>query len=146
MNFSCQVHDVNGSTVVTIAGEVDLATSETLAVLAGKHLAGGTRMVLDCSQITFLDSMGLLTLLELRSQAASMDARLALASPSDPVLRVLEISGTTAGFDILHDFHAVSDHRHGPGVRARARGGHGKPGEEVNHVRNCAGGKNRHRT
>jgi anti-anti-sigma factor len=129
MDFSCQVHDLNGSTVVAIAGEVDMAACDKLAVLLSRHLVGDAQMVLDCSRITFLDSVGLSTLLELRSRATSVNARLALANPSDPVLRVLEVSGTTALFDILNDFHAVLDHRHGPAVQARARGGRGKTGE-----------------
>lgn len=137
--FSCQVdHPAHGPTVVVAAGDVDLATCDALSAVAARHLLPGRVLVVDCRGITFLDSKGLRALLGLRRRAGRIGARLVLAGPSAPVLRVLQVSGTAGCFDIQD--------RPDPGVPAAdgirhlsGRGGHDTAGRQVRHVRSRTG-------
>lgn len=56
-------------------------------------------MVLDCSGVTFFDSMGLRTAVQCMQQAKEVGATFALI-PSEPVTRVLELAGVSGIFTI----------------------------------------------
>jgi anti-anti-sigma factor len=88
--------DVSGEeAVVRLAGDLDLdgagAVTETLVSLG----TGPVRqVVVDASEITFLDSSGLRALLSAREQLEKADVVLKVDSPSAAVSRVLEMTGT----------------------------------------------------
>lgn len=84
---------VGGPTVVTVAGDVDLAAADTLWSVLDEYVRPGTDVVVDCSKIAFLDSMGLRTLIRAQHKADASGTRLTLASPSEAVLRVLQLAG-----------------------------------------------------
>jgi len=100
-DFACWIHAHGDELVIAIRGDLDLATSGRLKTEATPHVKTGTRVVLDCSQVTFCDCAGLLALAELRARAHTADTGFALAGASDAVLRVLELSGTTDLFRTL---------------------------------------------
>jgi anti-sigma B factor antagonist len=97
--FHVETIDGPDHITVRIAGDVDMAKAETLAQAFGPALSVGRRVVVDCSQITFLDSTGLQVLAEARVVARKSRIGFQLSSASEPVLRVLELSGTTTLFD-----------------------------------------------
>ncbi|WP_194892343.1 STAS domain-containing protein [Catenulispora pinisilvae] len=78
---------------VTVAGDVDLAAADTLWSVLDEYVRPGAHVVVDCSRVAFLDSMGLRTLIRAQHKAAAADARLTLAAPSEAVLRVLQLAG-----------------------------------------------------
>jgi anti-anti-sigma factor len=78
---------------VTVAGDVDLAAADTLWSVLDEHVHEGSHVVVDCSGVAFLDSMGLRTLIRAQHKAAASGARLTLAAPSEAVLRVLHLAG-----------------------------------------------------
>ena len=84
-----------GSTVViAVRGEVDIATAPLLrAVLDGVYAAHPRRVEVDLSEVTFLDSHVLTTLIAARRRLAAARAALALRDPSRQVVRVLAASG-----------------------------------------------------
>jgi stage II sporulation protein AA (anti-sigma F factor antagonist) len=88
--------DVAGDEVVVrLTGELDLdgagAVTETLVGLG----TGDVRhVVVNASEITFLDSSGLRALLSAREQLDKVDVVLRVDSPSPAVERVLEMTGT----------------------------------------------------
>src|SRR3954463_4664917 len=84
--------------VMLISGEADLACAEDLAKAVGAALAGGQPLIVDCSQITFMDSTGLKVLIEAGRLAQQSRTRFHLAAVSEPVSRVLDLSGTRALF------------------------------------------------
>lgn len=57
-------------------------------------------LVLDLSDLSFIDSSGVSALLTLHEARTGRGARLVLSSPSDPVARVLELTGLTDVFEI----------------------------------------------
>ena len=101
--FSVEVEDPAakpGRVVVTVAGDVDLAAADSLWEVLDEHVRPGGELVVDCSRVAFLDSMGLRALIRARHKADEVGARLALTSPSDAVLRVLELAGVAGMFAV----------------------------------------------
>ena len=93
-DFGVSIVQINGHAKVRVTGGIDLATAPELhrrleAVIA----AGICNLDLDLSDVTFLDSSGLLVLLAVRQSLHDKHQRLNVANPSKPVLRVLELSG-----------------------------------------------------
>jgi anti-anti-sigma factor len=87
--------DVKGgqAVTVTVTGDVDLAAADTLWSVLDEYVHAGADVVVDCSRVAFLDSMGLRTLIRAQHKAAASGARLTLAAPSEAVLRVLQLAG-----------------------------------------------------
>ena len=82
--------DASGAPLITVSGELDLATSDKLtAAISAATTAGTRRLVLDLSGATFIDSTGVHALLTATELAPSVTVR----APSDAVRRVLEITG-----------------------------------------------------
>jgi anti-anti-sigma factor len=90
--------------LVRLSGEFDLselqAFRETVTV---GPVQDGYSVVLDLSEITFLDSSGLRAILEARHAALAHGATLVLVRPSDAVAKVLDLTGLTDVFDITLD-------------------------------------------
>lgn len=84
-------------TTLTLVGELDPGTApildERLTELAAD--AAVTSVVVDLSQITFLDSSGVRALVAGNHALTSRSAELVLRGPSPNVRRVLEITGLT---------------------------------------------------
>ncbi|QCX80677.1 Putative anti-sigma factor antagonist [Streptomyces sp. YIM 121038] len=90
--------------VLRLCGELDLEGAPALAEAAGPLLAVGSRtLVLDCHGVTFCDSSGLNTLLNLRQRAAESGARLQLARPSASVRHLLRLTHTERVFHVVED-------------------------------------------
>jgi anti-anti-sigma factor len=121
--FACRARDADEIVVVTVSGDVDIATGERMVEAVAAHLVPRGRMVVDCSAVGFLDSSGLRGLLELRRLAASMDVMFALAAPSDAVRRVLELSGTQDAFAIADAAPADAQQTRSGALARYARGG-----------------------
>ncbi|GAA2036557.1 hypothetical protein GCM10009839_41920 [Catenulispora yoronensis] len=99
-NFTHTVTDQGDHVLLVLAGDLDFAAHGTLATQISTLLAVGRGVVVDCSGVTFLDSMGLRALIEGVRTAAVAGLGFELAEPSQPVLRVLELSGTEELFRI----------------------------------------------
>jgi anti-anti-sigma factor len=59
--------------------------------------------VVDLAAATFVDSAMLRELLRARAELAARDVRLCLAAASEPVLRLLELTGTADLFELQPD-------------------------------------------
>ncbi|MDP9101052.1 MAG: GAF domain-containing protein [Actinomycetota bacterium] len=71
--FSGSVLDGDGHALLTVAGEIDLATSPKLVALLGQALAtGAERVIVDMSAVDFMDAQGLGALV-----ASAVELRLA---------------------------------------------------------------------
>lgn len=88
--------------VVGVAGEIDLASAETLrAPFADAIARRPTRIVVDLTNCRFIDSSGLHELLLARRKAQAHGIQIVLRSPSALVRRTLE----TVGFDQIFVIH-----------------------------------------
>ena len=85
--------------VVTIKGELDAYSTPSLEEEASRLLADDiSELVLDLSGTRFLDSSGLRAILTAQRRLADRNGRLALRAPSEPVRRLLDITGLTDHF------------------------------------------------
>ena len=84
--------------VVAIQGELDAYSAPTLEEEVSNLLGDGvTELVLDLSGTKFLDSSGLRAILTAQRRLSERDGRLSLRAPSEPVRRLLDITGLENG-------------------------------------------------
>ena len=99
--FRVGVSRSDGSVVVAVEGELDLATApqlrDRLVALSGE---GQTRVVLDLSRLQFIDSTGLSVLVMARNRSRVDGGAILIRHPSPAVLRILEITGLVSVFSI----------------------------------------------
>ena len=103
-NFLLAVDLAGAQPVVRIVGEVDMANSpavkNTLAELVeGGHLA----VVVDLTEVTFMDSSGLHVLVETQRRLSEFGGKVVLRRPRPAVGRLLEVTGITAIFELEDD-------------------------------------------
>jgi anti-sigma B factor antagonist len=92
-------------TVVTVSGEIDLATQGALRTqLNDLVVAGQVDLVLDLTEVTFVDSTGLGALIGTRRRVHAFHGSLALVIPNEAVMKVFTITGLEKVFDI-YDTH-----------------------------------------
>lgn len=91
--FGIDVADRDGCTVVSVKGEVDLATAPSLKNRLLELVADGvTEIVVDLSDTDFLDSTGLGAVVAAYKRVRAHDGHLRLVATSARVKRVFEIT------------------------------------------------------
>jgi anti-sigma B factor antagonist len=87
--------------VLTVRGELDAYSApgleDQITRLIGDRIA---EVVLDLSETGFLDSSGLRAILTAQRRLGENSGRLMLRAPSEPVTRLLEITGLTDHFSV----------------------------------------------
>jgi anti-anti-sigma factor len=78
---------------VAAAGEIDLSTVDELRSAVTGAAEGVSNLLLDLSEIEFIDSAGLGGLLELRSTLRSRSVTLQITAGDGPVRQAMEITG-----------------------------------------------------
>lgn len=87
------------STVVALAGDIDLATAGQARALIGAAMgAPGTTVVVDTTAVAFIDCAGLRGLLAAQARLLA-GGRSMRIHPSAAVTRLLELTGTTSSFE-----------------------------------------------
>jgi anti-sigma B factor antagonist len=81
--------------VVRLAGELDVATAPDFERILVRHRPPRQRVVLDLSELRFMDSTGLRVLLQARRAAADGHWHLVLRSIPPNIRRLFELSGTS---------------------------------------------------
>jgi anti-sigma B factor antagonist len=96
------VDDSAGShVVVSIGGEVDVSTAPRLRdALMSVVARGYETVVLDLSDVGFIDSSALAVILSAWKQIKAHDGSLAIASPTPRIARIFEITGLTLSFPV----------------------------------------------
>lgn len=96
------VEEARGCVVVTAEGQIDLETSPGLrdAVQVAEEFSH--HVVIDLTQVSFLDATGLGVLAEARTHARDRDGAVALVGPSGIVSTALQASKLDGAFAI-HD-------------------------------------------
>ncbi|MFF4136605.1 STAS domain-containing protein [Streptomyces mirabilis] len=109
-----EVADTCGHTaVLTLTGELDLYTAETLYNSVADVLDHQRTVILELTGVTFSDSSGLNTLLRLRRRAQDRHADLVLAAPPPHLVRLLALTGADSVFTI-HGSLAEAQQTHSP--------------------------------
>jgi anti-anti-sigma factor len=95
--------------VVGVAGELDLATAPTLAEALRGLGAPCERVVLDLSELTFIDSTGLRLTVAEYERAKAEGFELVLAGATDDVLRVIRLTGLDVVVPMAPDVWSALD-------------------------------------
>jgi anti-sigma B factor antagonist len=94
MELRTDVSQIAGWTVVSIYGEVDVATSPSLRELLIRLVGdGANRLVLDLEGVDFLDSTGLGTIISALKRARTHGGDLRLVCTQARIARLFEITG-----------------------------------------------------
>ena len=88
--FAIDVSIADGTRVVVVFGEVDLAVSDRLRE---SLLVGDEDLVVDLTRVSFLDSSGIAVLLRAHRRQVTNGHQFALRGANGAVSRVLEITG-----------------------------------------------------
>lgn len=107
MEFNCTARQSGQHLAATVAGDVDLAIYPRFAAEAEVWAGKDTDVVLDCSEVTFMDSMGLRVLVQLRQDLTEAGHTFTLTNPSKPVARVLELAGVRELFGLAADTERI---------------------------------------
>ncbi|MFI1172586.1 STAS domain-containing protein [Streptomyces melanogenes] len=99
-------HDREARALITLAGEIDLATAPLLRETLARCLHDGIRTVdVDLTPVTFCDCSGLNTFLDAAELTTAAGGTLRLHYASSAVHRLLELTGSTF---LLHPLSAPS--------------------------------------
>jgi anti-sigma B factor antagonist len=96
-------HDpIEGGHLIVASGEIDLSATPRLStVLAIAQASPGGRLVLDLSEVAFIDSTALGTILKAAAQLDESGTNLAVVVPKGPVRRLLEVTNLTQRFKLF---------------------------------------------
>jgi anti-sigma B factor antagonist len=99
--FAIAVTTDDACTVVSVVGELDVATAPALREHLERAIDGGGLVVADLLGVTFIDSTALGVLIGAlkRSESAGGGLRIAVAEPR--ILKIFEITGLTELFSIF---------------------------------------------
>jgi|tagenome__1003787_1003787.scaffolds.fasta_scaffold20001870_1 anti-anti-sigma factor len=93
--FGVQTLHVDGSAVIAITGEVDVATADRLWDVIEQTLTSGTPLVLDMHGVTFFDVSGLRVLFRALQRLDQQPFSLVLRSPTPIVRLLLDATGAS---------------------------------------------------
>lgn len=101
-------HHTSGHAVVSLHGELDLCTAGRLWDIASALLGPGrVPLVLDLSELAFLDCAGLGVLVRIRAQAVQHEQLVKLAAPRPNVEKVLILGRVHQAFPVFTDLAAA---------------------------------------
>lgn len=89
-----------GPCSVSVSGEIDAHSAPSLADHLSDCSANDADIVIDMSGVTFMDSSGLRTLIDLHQRTEAAPYGLVLRSPSDTVVRLIEVAGLDDHFTL----------------------------------------------
>ncbi|MEN1975541.1 STAS domain-containing protein [Cellulomonas sp. P4] len=101
MDVSVASRTVDGRTVVDVTGEIDVYTAPALRErLTSLVDAGHTDLVVNLTDVRFMDSTGLGLLVGVLKRVRGLDGRLQLVIDSERLLKVFRITALTQVFTI----------------------------------------------
>ena len=108
MDLVLSTRQVDDLAIVSVGGEVDLETASQL----GDHALEALRdvsphVLLDLTDVTFMDSTGLKVLLAVQRRADLAAGSLAVAGTTRPVSKILALTGLDQTFALYDSVEAV---------------------------------------
>ena len=90
--FQAHLSHLDGSVVVALTGEIDLAAAPHLRAVLEAAVAASNRVIVDCDQLTFIDSCGMRELV-LASNALTGRGSVTLRNVRGTPLKAFTVSG-----------------------------------------------------
>jgi anti-anti-sigma factor len=102
------VNDRDGVIVVAVAGELDLATSGRLeSKLRGVEARRPPMLIIDLSQLSFIDSTGLRLIIGAHTRAREDERRLSIIPGPEAVQKVFHLALLEKRLDFIDDASAA---------------------------------------
>ncbi len=105
--------DKDGVQIISVSGEVDLYSTPQLRELLwwakAQTVSDHPRVVVDLSEVEFMDTAGLEVLLEEWNASRQLDGRMCLVAREGPVSRLLELSGLNDLFEVYAELKSAVD-------------------------------------
>jgi anti-anti-sigma factor len=91
-------HTAPDAVLLSVSGELDTQSAELLDADIRRQMKAGqvTRLVVDLSQTTFVDSLGIAVLIHARKRATASGGQFRITNPSRNVHKVLQMTGVLA--------------------------------------------------
>lgn len=111
----------NKTILIRVVGEIDHHTAKELRIKTENALSqmGGTNILFDFSDVTFMDSSGIGMLIGRYKQVQALGGRLAILSANKTVTEIILLSGVNQLlplFDTIQDAFAFLEGREGNAV------------------------------
>jgi anti-sigma B factor antagonist len=90
----------SGNTIVDVSGDIDMGTSPGLRKLLLDSLSKTPRLVVNFSEVRYIDSSGIASLVEVLMKARNSQKRLVLYGLNKTVQEVLQLTRLTTIFEI----------------------------------------------
>jgi anti-sigma B factor antagonist len=101
MDYQIDHDPIERGHLIVASGELDIqATPRLSTVLAVASTSAGGRLVLDLSEVSFIDSTALGTILKAAAQLDEAGTNLEVVAPDGPVRRLLEMTNLTQRFRV----------------------------------------------
>ncbi len=97
--------EVDGVSIASLVGKLDSASAGDVQDAILDTIVSGTKLVFDLGECSFVSSAGLRVLLIFAKRVKSESASAAIASVSEEILEVMEMTG----FDDMFDTYATVD-------------------------------------
>ena len=103
-NFRVDVTTENGAPVLSVRGELDLASSPALEEQFERAVADApSTVIIDLRELEFMDSTGLSVLIRAHQRAQEAGHRLAIVNGSRQVRRLLSLTGVAERLTVVDD-------------------------------------------
>ena len=105
MLLRVETEDRNDYALVTASGEIDAATADSVADAVSAALSEGYKtVVLDFTNVTFIDSTGLGVLVKSHRAAEATDAMFAVVHPTPQTRKLIRVLGLD---QLLHVYDSL---------------------------------------
>jgi anti-sigma B factor antagonist len=100
--LTIEVRHEQGCAIVTVAGEIDISTVTPLRERLFEMAATGAPLVVDLEQVSFIDSVGLATLVGAAKRAATCGGSLQVASALPKIRELVHITELDRRIPLFH--------------------------------------------
>jgi anti-sigma B factor antagonist len=95
---------VDGYELLTVVGELDIATAPRMLAALNEAIADMTApLVVDLTEVGFMDSTGLALLMNARARVVRLGHGFAIVCPTGPIARVFEIADMVQSLRVCPD-------------------------------------------
>ncbi len=100
LTFNLETDDQSRIQVLSVMGEVDIATVDELGVMIETLADHDYDLVLDLTSTDFMDSSGLRLLVSTRDRLVGAGKRFKVAVAGGPISRLLEVTGLLSHLEV----------------------------------------------
>lgn len=106
LTVSRETADEGKAVRLRVSGEIDMSTVPTFEEALSAALGDKPeRLMIDLSEVNFMDSSGLNALVRARNALEDTGVELVISGMSDPVRRLFDVSGLMTAFMFVHSSH-----------------------------------------